>query len=317
METSRTLPSSLLVPGAVFRARETGVWRRAELAREVGAARLRAQVDARRWQLPFPSVVVLHNGPITDEQRLWAALTAAPPGAMLHGLSALVHEGMRGFPPESLAIVVPRGSVNPRQGQVAAPPSWNLSIRWSKRLGPEDVNEQGIPPRTRVPRSVVDAASERVAPNRARVIVLAAVQQRLTAAPALWNALSRRGRCRNRAIIAEAIVDASGGIDSLPEREFDVIRRDLRLPEPARQRVMNRADRRLYLDAAWDELSVRVEVHGIPHMHARTWDDDLLRLNEISIVGGVLVFSSYAIRHRRDEVAEQLLRMFRSRGWSG
>jgi hypothetical protein len=52
-------------------------------------------------------------------------------------------------------------------------------------------------------------------------------------------------------------------------------------------------------------------------MYARTWDDDLLRLNEISIVGGVLVFSSYAIRHRSDQVAEQLVRMFRSRGWSG
>ena len=137
------------------------------------------------------------------------------------------------------------------------------------------------------------------------------------APPALWDALSRRGRCRNRAIVAEAIVDASGGIESLPEREFDIIRRRVRLPEPTRQQILSRADRRFYLDAAWDEIGVRVEVHGIPHMHARTWDDDLLRLNEISIVGGALVFSSYAIRHRADQVAEQLLRMFRSRGWAG
>ena len=102
-----------------------------------------------------------------------------------------------------------------------------------------------------------------------------------------------------------------------PEREFDIIRRRVRLPEPTRQQILCRADRRFYLDAAWDEMGVRVEVHGIPHTHVRNWDDDLLRVNEISIVGGALVFSSYAIRHRADQVAEQLLRMFRSRGWTG
>jgi hypothetical protein len=232
-------------------------------------------------------------------------------------LVGLEHDGFRGFAPETLSIVVPRGSSNPRQSQLTAPESWRVAIRWSKRLGPEDVNAGAVPPRTRTPRSVLDAASERVPANRARVIVLAAVQQGLVATPALWDALSRRGRCRNRAIIAEAIVDASGGIESLPEGEFDVISRRLGLPKPVRQQVLRRADRRLYLDAAWDDIGVRVEIHGIPHMQARTWDDDLLRLNEISIVGGALVFSSYAIRHRADQVAEQLLRMFRSRGWSG
>src|SRR5689334_119626 len=107
MENARSLPPSTFVSGAVFRARDSGVWRRADLAREVGAGRVRAQVDASRWQTPFPSVVVMYNGPLTDEQRMWAALTAAPPGAMLHGLSALEHEGFRGFAPDGLAIVVP------------------------------------------------------------------------------------------------------------------------------------------------------------------------------------------------------------------
>jgi hypothetical protein len=278
---------------------------------------LRAQLSARRWQAPFAQAVVLHNGPLTREQRMWSALMAAPPGAVLHGLSALEHDGFRGFPPETLAIVVPRGSANPRRHQLAAPPSWNMSIRWSRRLGLEDVNASAIPPRTRLARSVVDAASERVPANRARVIVLAAVQQRLVKPPMLWDALSRRGRCRNRAFIAEAIVDATGGIESLPERAFDLLRQRLGLPAPSRQQVLRRADRCLYLDAAWDEVGIRVEIHGVPHMHIQNWDDDLLRLNEVSAAGGLLVFSSHAVRHRPERVAEQLVRMFRARGWRG
>jgi hypothetical protein len=310
-------PTSAFVTGAVHRARSVGVWRRADLVNEVGDSRVRAQVRAGRWQSPFAQTVVLHNGPLTEQQRMWSALTAAPPGAVLHGLSALELDGFRGFPPESLTIVIPRGSANPQHHQLTVPESWPLCIRWSRRLGAEDVNAGAVPPRTRVSRSVVDAASERVPANRARVIVLAAVQQRLVAPPALWDALSRRGRCRNRAIIAEAIVDATGGIDSLPEREFELLRRLLALPEPTRQQMLRRADRRLYLDATWEDLGIRVEIHGIPHMRARNWDDDLLRLNDINIVGGLLVFSSYAIRHRSDRVAEQLLRMFHARGWVG
>ena len=113
-------------------------------------------------------------------------------------------------------------------------------------------------------RSIVDAASERVAPRRARVLVLAAVQQRLTTPPSLWDALSRRGRCRNRAIIAESVVDASGGIESLPEGEYNALLIDRRLPAPARQTVVARIDGRFYLDNEWDEFRARVEIQGAP-----------------------------------------------------
>lgn len=262
-------------------------------------------------------VVVQHNGPLTSDQRMWVALLSAPPGALLHGLCAAAYDGLRGFSLDGLTLVVPGSSRNPTRRQLDLPADWNVSVRWSTKLGPDDVNVAAVPPRTRLGRSILDAASERVPERRARVVVLAAVQQRLVRTAALWDALSRRGRCRHRALIVESIRDAEGGIESLPEREFYLLRRRLRLPEPSRQRVLRRRDGRYFLDNDWPDFGIRTEIHGIPHSEIWQWDDDLLRQNDISIEGGLLMFSSYGIRRLQSRVGNQLVTMFRRRGWRG
>ena len=304
-------------PPAVLAARRAQVWRRQDLCLRYGEARVRAQLDARRWQAPLSQVLVLHNGPLTVDQRMWVTLTGGPPGILLHGLSGLVFDGLRGLSPDRLTVVIPGPSTIPRKGRLATPRDWDVAVRWSTKLGADDVNPLVVPPRTRAARSVVDAASERIPVRRARVIVLAAVQQRLVITHQLWDALSRRGRCRNRAVIAESIQDADGGIQSLPEHEFESLRRRLSLPEPRRQRIVRRRDGRYLLDAEWPEFGIRVEIHGIPHSHVANWDDDLLRQNDLVAEGGLLIFSSYAVRHRQERVAPQLLALFRRRGWPG
>jgi hypothetical protein len=298
-------------------ATRAGVMSYGRAVARYGEGFVRAELDGRRWQQPVHGVVVDHNGPLGDEQRTWVALLAAPPGALLHGLSAAIHDGFKGFEPDHLSIVIPGSSRNPRpQRWRELPSEWGVAVRWSTKLGPADTWPTADPPRTRVPRSIVDAASERVAERRARVIVLAAVQQRITWPAELWDALSRRGRCRNRAIIAESIIDATGGMDSLPERDFDLIRRGRGLPDPHRQAILRRPDGRYYLDADWKTWGVRSEIHGIPHSEVANWDRDLERQNEVTIRGGgLLIFSSYAIRHLATNVGDQLERMFRTRGW--
>lgn len=297
-------------------AAAAGVWTRADACRWYGEGHVRAQISGGRWVAPSPGVVVAHNGPATKQQRIWVALSAAPPGAVLGGLSAAEFDGLKGFAPEGIVLVIPGSSYTPARTLSRLPEDWKVQVRWSRMLGSADVNASAVPPRTRRPRSVVDAASERVPERRARVIVLAAVQQRFTRPADLWDALSRRGRCRNRRIIAETIVDATGGIQSLPELEFDSIRRRLGLPEPTRQRVLQRNDGHYYLDNEWPDFGVRVEIHGIPHFEVHNWDSDLLRQNDLSIHGGgLLIFSSYAVRHVQDRVEAQLQRMFTSRGW--
>lgn len=312
-------PTTLASPpgdSASAAAAATGVWTRRDACRRFGESHVRAQIAAGRWVAPVPTVVVTHNGPITTQQRIWVALSAAPPGTVLGGLSAAEFDGLKGFAPDGISLVIPASSYTPHNGLLRLPEEWNVHVRWSRMLGSEDVNANAVPPRTRRSRSVVDAACERVSERRARVIVLAAVQQRFTRPPDLWDALSRRGRCRNRKIIAESIIDATGGIESLPELEFETIRLRLRLPIPARQRVVRRNDGRYYLDNDWPDFGVRVEIHGIPHSEIRNWDSDLLRQNDLSIQGGgLLVFSSYAVRHVQDRVESQLVRMFTSRGY--
>jgi hypothetical protein len=79
--------------------------------------------------------------------------------------------------------------------------------------------------------------------------------------------------------------------------------------------VLRRRDGRYYLDNDWPDFGIRVEIHGIPHSRVRDWDRDLLRQNDITIAGGgLLVFSSFAIRHLDCVVGDQLQRLFSVRG---
>jgi hypothetical protein len=274
-------------------------------------ATVAAQLAARRWQLPVDGVVVLHNGVLTPAERELVALAAAPPGAVLGGLTAAAHDGLEGFADDQLTIVVPGASRVPH-------PLADVRVHWSTKLSEDDVNRGQQPPRTRIARSLLDAASERVAAGRSRSILIAGAQQRLTTAARLDDALQRRGRCRNRAVIRETIGDIRGGVDSLPEREFDQICRRERLPPPTAQRVLLRPDGRAFLDRSWDEYGVAVEVHGVPHLRVRRWDADCIRQNEIVIAGPrLLVFTSYAVRHQAQVVADQTSRLLRRGGWTG
>jgi len=49
---------------------------------------LRWQLSSGRWQQPCRGVVVAHSGPMTELQRLWAAVMWGGPGAALAGLTA-------------------------------------------------------------------------------------------------------------------------------------------------------------------------------------------------------------------------------------
>ena len=94
-------------------------------------------------------------------------------------------------------------------------------------------------------------------------------------------------------MIKESILDADGGIHSLPERDFELLRRKHGLPRPTRQQIVQRADGRFLLDVGWEDLGAAVEINGIPHLAVLQWDQDLMRANEIVIRGPrLIIFSS-------------------------
>ncbi|NEE02532.1 type IV toxin-antitoxin system AbiEi family antitoxin domain-containing protein [Phytoactinopolyspora halotolerans] len=289
---------------------QDGVFRLSQIAPPLTWAAVNHAVRSGRWSRPHRGVYALHNGELTERQELWVCLLAGPPGSVLGGLTAAGLDGLQGFEVPERYLIVPDGA--------RAPTRARLVVKMSSRLGEEDVHPSRTPLRTRMPRSLVDGASWEAAKSRARAVILAGVQQRLVRPDDLRDALSRRGPCRHRRVIAESIDDAEGGITSVPERQFEQIRRRFQLPEPERQAVVRGPDGRFYLDAYWRRYNVSAEIHGTQHMEIVNWDADLNR-QAMLVAGGktVLPFTSYAVRHRPEHVGAILVEALRNAGWPG
>lgn len=270
---------------------------------------LRSQLRRGLWQRPERGVVVTHNGPLSPQEKVLIALTVAAPRSALAGVTALVEDGFD--PPfrTIIDVVLPEGARKPAVEDVR--------FHHSTELDHTDIHPARSPRRTRPARSTIDAASWAPTDLAARAVVLAAFQQGLVSVRTIREALQRRGRCRRRALVIESMLDASGGIQSLPERDFDRLLSAAGLPRPTRQRAIRGKDGRHYLDVDWQGWRVAAEVHGIPHMNVARWDADIVRANEV-VIGGrrLLAFTSYAIRHDPDAVRDQLVRMFRASGWT-
>lgn len=279
-----------------------------EALERVTRARLRTLVKRNIWRCPYRGVFVTHNGPLLPVERDAVALLVCATGSVLGGLSSLRHDGFSGHEVDAPVVVQPAGA--------DTPPYDDVRLRWSTMLDERDVHPERKPRRTRPARSLVDAASWASADVGARQLVIAGVQQGLVRTSDLREALTRRGTCHRRALIVQSILDASGGIQSLPERDFEELRLRARLPRPTRQSPKRRPDGRYYLDVSWDEFDAAVEIHGIPHLEVPRWEDDLSRANEI-VIGGtrLLIFSSFAVRHHGERVINQVVRLLVARGW--
>lgn len=304
---------SLMDTGDEYWARlireEHGVLHRREIPPEY-LRQARRELDARRWRRLGHGVVVTHNGPLDHEQELRAALKASPSGSVLSGLTAAEIDGFAGFPTQRVHITQPCGT---RSARLAG-----VDVHYSRFLTSEDVHPLRSPRRTRLPRSLLDAATWHEHERVARAIVLAGVQQGLVSPGKLTEALGRRGPCRRHALLVETIADALGGVASLPEAEFAEIVRRYELPAPTRQSVLRRADGRYYLDADWPEFDLAAEVDGRPHMDVEHWDADLDRANEVVIDRRTLLrFTSFAVRRRAPSVGSTLVRALTARGWEG
>lgn len=279
-----------------------------EAVEVVGRARLRWMKRAGHIQQPCRGIYVMHNGPLTTSERDLVALKSCGARSALAGLSALAYDGFEGFDASRATVSQPIGA--------SLPPYPEVNVHWSKWLDERDVHPTRTPRRTRPQRSLLDAASWAVSDPQARLFVIAGVQQGLVPVRQLREALQRRGKCRRRSLIIESILDARGGIQSIPERDFREICRQFGLPQPTHQVPCKGADGRYYLDTAWDEFDLTAEVHGIPHLRIEQWDGDLDRSNEVAIIGKhQLSFSSYAVRHHREHVGDQLFRMLVALGW--
>jgi hypothetical protein len=247
--------------------------------------------------------VVAHSGPITDEEELWAAILAAGRDAVLGGLTAAGLDGLTGFGSQSIHLVIPAA----RRVRTNLP---GVVVHRSRVLGADDVHPARRPPRTRLARSLLDAAAWSGSDNGARALLAAGVQQRLVRADQLEGALERFPRLRRHALIAGTLADIAGGAQALSELDFAALTRRFGLPSPDRQAMRRDGQgRRRWLDAYWEEARLVVEVDGLWHMEATAWWADMQRENDLTLSDlRVLRFPAFVVRDQPEVVAAQIRR---------
>ncbi len=283
--------------------RQDGVVDTASALRYASPAMIRWRVVSGRWQQPCRGILVAHPGPLSGQQEQWMAVLWAGPGSALAGLAAAQADGLTGFASRAIHVLTPAS----RQLRKGLPPVPVVVYR-SRRLWADDLHPVRLPPRTRMSRSIVDAAAWMRSEDQARAVLAAGVQQRLVRAEDLITEALRRPRLRRRGLVMATLADIAGGAEALSELDFSRMLRRFRIPEPDRQAERSDAHgRRRWLDATWEEAKLIAEADGLWHMDAAAWWADMRRDNDFTVSGyRVLRFPAFAIRREPYAVARQI-----------
>lgn len=258
--------------------------------------RIRNAVKARRWQTIGPTVVVLHNGPLTWRQRCWSALLNAGPEAALSGRSALALAGMRSEHQAAIEIVVGRGQrVTPVPGVVMTRTRHH-------------VESQGAPARQPPATAAVHAAIRAPTIAVGGGLLASTVQQGLAPASALRAALVDAGAVRYRRTLFGVINDIEAGSQAFSELNMSRLCRGAGLPTPRHQSVRTDNDgRRRFMDL--DLGGLLIEIDGAPHLDVVRQTDDCFRQNERTLASEPLLrFTGLAVRTEPDRVLAQIRR---------
>jgi hypothetical protein len=184
--------------------RQDGVISVPQAQRYLSRSAIRHRLHSGEWRLKHRAVIIAHSGRITERQRLWVASLAAGAGepALLGGRTALTLVGLQGFPSRLIHVLLP---ADRREND---PPS-HVVIHRSSRLDPEDIDADGLPPRTTTARSLVDAASWARSDAEALTVVTLAFRQQAVTLDGVRAVLRRLPRAKRRRLTWTAAVAAS------------------------------------------------------------------------------------------------------------
>lgn len=293
----------------------------ATASRFLSKEEIRWRISSGRWQRPCRGVIVTHSGPLAEAQALRVAVLAAGPRAALAGLTAAWLGGFAGFGSKdpfherTIHLLAPPG----RKPRIAAP-KLPITMHYSRMLTDDDVHPHLEPKRTRMSRSLVDAASWMPTDRGAMAVLAAGVQQRKTRVCDLRDVLDRNKRIRRRGLMYAILGDIEGGAQALSELDFTRgVIRQFRLPEPSRQ--VGRKDaqgRQRWIDVLFDEWNVVVEIDGTQHREPLEQWDDMDRDNDLNIDGyRVLRFPAWLVRKNPELVARKILQALHKAGYRG
>jgi hypothetical protein len=263
-------------------ALQAGVVRRAQLlGTGLAPHDVRRLVRRRELTPVHPGVLVDHTGPLTWQQRAWAAVLHAWPAVLCHDSAVRAYDGpgRRGRDDDGpLHIAVDRtrsftsavpGVVTHHLADLDAKALWNLG-----------------PPRVRIEEALVDVAAEASDEFRAIASLADAVQARRTTADRLAAALAGRSRIARRAFLDAVLTDIAAGTCSVLEHGYLTrVERPHGLPRAGRQvRASSRGP--VYRDVVYHQQRHVVELDGRAfHDSAGSRDADLDR-DLVAAVGG-------------------------------
>jgi hypothetical protein len=302
-----TPPLKTLDPGidSILKDRDYVIDPRTALAR-LSPGELRWRIESGRWRQPCRGVIVAHSGPLTSGQKLRIAALWGGPGSALAGLTAARLQGLRGFDrdPDTIHLLRP-GSRTTRRNR----PDLEIVVHYSRYLAEEDIQPLREPPRTRIARSLADAAAWMATDRGAQAILAAGVQQGLTRPTDILHQVTRNNRMPRRRLLKTTLGDIAGGSHALSELDFmtNVVRR-FRLPAPDRQvpRRDSRGKRR-WLDVMYEKARLVIEIDGAGHMDILEYWDDMGRDRELMLAGNtVLRFPAYMVRYAPQQIATQI-----------
>ncbi|WP_051549244.1 hypothetical protein [Nocardioides sp. URHA0032] len=290
---------------------QAGVLSRAQVL-ECGAtdAELEGLLRRRAWTTVHRGVYVDHSGPLTWDQRAWAAVLLHAP-AVLSGRSAMRAHRMRVQPAiasgrEPIEIMVEAGRrVGPTKG---------ISIRRGQL---EAVSQPAAqPPRLHLEDPVLVAASDEEREDAAVAVLVDACAERRTTATRLAAALPRHPRLGRRRLLASVLDDAGTGVPSAVERRYVAqVERAHGLPRGIRE---DRAEGGGQRDVRYSTERVVVELDGrLAHGRAEQHWADLDRRPAVGATGDVTVRLAWGQVLDPCRVAAAVARLLASRGWAG
>jgi hypothetical protein len=275
---------------------------------------LRWRIESGRWQQPCRGIVVAHSGPLTQRQRLWVATFWGGSGAALGGLTAARLSGLRGFDRDEQTIHLLRPVS--RKARASVPPL-NLAVHYSSKLDHAAVHPALRPARTRIGRSLIDAAVWMVTDRGAQAVLAAGVQQRLVRVGDLMRLVEENERLPRRTLIRATLGDIEGGSQALSELDFMAnVVRGCHVPVPTRQAPRRDArGKRRWLDVFYEEARLAIEIDGAGHLDILEYWADMSRENELKLAGyTVLRFPAYIVRYYPEQVARAIRKAYANAG---
>lgn len=251
----------------------------------LGDGQVRRRLATGRWERVDRSVYRLAGAPVTWQQRAWAAVHAAPPGAHASHLTAAALAGLDVAPPPQPHLTVGRGRSTRLSGAVVH----------SARLTPTDLTTLQHVPATTVGRTLIDCAAL-LGPVRLQRLVDEALHRRLVRPGqlgAFWDKArlgpGRAGEVRLRT----ALEPWQGAIlpGSPPEARLRRQVRQWGYPEPELQVVV--VDERGVvigrIDVGWTPRRIGLEYDSEEFHGPSRWVSDEARHHAIEALGWQLI----------------------------